>query len=161
MWLSKRVFLLSSLAAFAACGFTPVYTPGGNANRLQDAVVVAAPKTQSDYFLVVRLEERLGHGALARFDLATTTTYDEQPMAVTSDGVTSRINLVGQTSYKLSNRHNGDIVTEGEVTSFTGFSASGSTVSSLAAKRDAQERLSIILADKIVNRLFAAVPDLP
>jgi LPS-assembly lipoprotein len=45
-------------------------------------------------------------------------------------------------------------VTSGSVDNFTGYSATGTTVATLAAERDAQERLMTILADQIVTRLL-------
>ncbi|HCQ58330.1 MAG TPA: hypothetical protein DIU10_10575, partial [Sulfitobacter sp.] len=53
----------------------------------------------------------------------------------------------------------GQIVTSGKVESFTGYSATGTTVATRAAELDAQERLMVILADLVVSRLYAA--DLP
>ena len=49
-------------------------------------------------------------------------------------------------------------VTSGTVDSFTGYSATGSTVATRAARADAEERLTTILADQIVTRLIAAAP---
>ena len=50
-------------------------------------------------------------------------------------------------------------MTSGTVNNFTAYSATGSTVATLAAERDALERLMVILGDQITTRLFAA--DLP
>jgi LPS-assembly lipoprotein len=46
------------------------------------------------------------------------------------------------------------------VNSFTSSSAAGSTISSQATREDAQERLMIILADKLIDHLIANA-DLP
>ena len=43
----------------------------------------------------------------------------------------------------------------GSETNFTGYSATGSTVETLAGERDAFERLMRILADQIAARLLA------
>ena len=52
----------------------------------------------------------------------------------------------------------GAVVTQGNVGGFTGYSATGSTVATTAARTDAQDRLMVILADQIVTRLIAAAP---
>ena len=48
----------------------------------------------------------------------------------------------------------------GRVESFTSYSATGSTVATLAADTDAATRLRQILADQIATRLIAAAPGL-
>jgi LPS-assembly lipoprotein len=52
-------------------------------------------------------------------------------------------------------------VRQGRVSDFTGFSATGSTVATLAAERDATARLMVILADQIVDRLVISASGLP
>ena len=66
-WSNRRVFLTSlvAMAALGACGFTPVYAPGGSADGLRDGVTVAAPNDANSYELVKRLEERLGRNLSA------------------------------------------------------------------------------------------------
>ena len=46
-------------------------------------------------------------------------------------------------------------MTSGTVQSFTSYSATGSTIATLAAQRDARARLMQILADQIAQRLAA------
>ena len=55
---------------------------------------------------------------------------------------------------------NGTRLTEGVAQSFTAWSATGSTVSGLAAEEDAAYRLMRILADQITTRLVASVGSL-
>ena len=49
------------------------------------------------------------------------------------------------------------IVASGNVQNFTGYSATGSTVETLAGERDAQRRLMTILADQITIELLTTV----
>ena len=58
--------------------------------------------------------------------------------------------------FTLTETATGVIVTSGKVNNFVGYSATGTTVATLAAEEDAQERLMNILADQIVRRLYAA-----
>ena len=53
------------------------------------------------------------------------------------------------------------VLLSGNVDSFTGYSATGTTVATRAAERDAYERLMTILADQIVTRLEAGAGALP
>ena len=147
------------LLALAACGFEPVYGPGGAGTALQNRVLVDAPEDRFGYFLVREVETRLGRAATPRWGLALTTTTTEDGLAIDSEGNTRRYNLLGTTSYALRDLDSGQIVTSGKVESFTGYSATGTTVATRAAELDAQERLMVILADLVVSRLYAA--DLP
>ena len=88
-----------------------------------------------------------------------TLETSEEGLAINSEGDTTRYNLVGRAGYALRDTQTGSIVTSGMVQNFTAYSATGSTVATLAAQRDAIERLMVILGDQIVVRLYTA--DLP
>ncbi|MCM2562540.1 LPS assembly lipoprotein LptE [Lutimaribacter sp. EGI FJ00015] len=162
MSLSKRDFLMLALAVpIAACGFTPAYGPQGGAGKLQNRVTVQAPDTRADYLLVQRLEERLGRASSPAYLLETDLDIAEERMAVTTNNITTRFNLVGRLTYRLRDAGTGEELSDGRVDSFTGYSATGSTVATLAAERDAQARLANILADQLVTRLIASAANLP
>ncbi|GGE44204.1 hypothetical protein GCM10011360_34340 [Primorskyibacter flagellatus] len=152
-----RRLLLTLLAALplAACGFTPAYAPQGGADTLSRAVQVRAPVTRNDYMLTRQLETRLGRAVAADYLLDYTLTVQDERIAITANNITRRFNLVGRASYTLTTM-DGTTVTRGTVDSFTGYSATGSTVATRAARADAEERLTTILADQIVTRLIAA-----
>jgi LPS-assembly lipoprotein len=156
----RRFLLLAPLAlALAACGFQPVHGPGGTGALLQDRVVVDAPNDRNGYLLVRELEERLGRGGNAAYGLALTTTTNEAQLAVNREGYIERFNLLGRTDYSLRELSTGAVLSSGYVENFTAYSATGTTVATLASEQDARERLMTILADQIVARLQAA--DLP
>lgn len=156
---NRRLLLLSGLGALAACGFAPAYGPGGAGTALMGRVEVDAPNTRGGYLLTQEIETRLGRPGNPRFGLSHTITLDTQAMAINRNNVASRFNLLGSVAYSLRDLETGASVTSGEVTSFTGYSASGSTVAVQAAERDAEARLMSILADQLLTRLLAA--DLP
>ena len=159
MSLYNRRFLLGLPLALAACGFTPVYAPGGNGAALRNQVLVQEPTTQSGYLLTRHLETRLGRAVAERFALDMTLETSEDELAINSEGDITRYNLIGRAGYALRDTLNGSVVTSGTVENFTSYSATGSTVATLAAQRNAIERLMVILGDQIVARLYAA--DLP
>ena len=159
MSLFSRRFLLALPLALAACGFTPVYGPGGAGTALRNQVLVQEPTTQQGYLLTRHLKTRLGRATNARFALDMTLETSEEGLAINSEGDTTRYNLVGRAGYALRDTQTGSIVTSGMVQNFTAYSATGSTVATLAAQRDAIERLMVILGDQIVVRLYTA--DLP
>lgn len=151
----RRTLLILLPAALAACGFTPVYGPGGNGERLRGRVRVAAPDSTDSYLLVRNLEERLGRAAQPAYALSFTLITDTQGQAITAANETTRYSIVGRVDYALKSLASGDVVASGQVDNFTGYSATGSTVETLAGERDARARLMTILADQIATRLYA------
>jgi LPS-assembly lipoprotein len=151
--LDRRTLLLAPLA-LAACGFQPVYGPGGSGTALQNHVLVDEPDDRDSYLLTREIEERLGRANPARFGLALNIATTEEGLAIDLAGNTTRYNLLGAVDYALRDLTTGQIVTSGTVENFTGYSATGSTVATLASAQDAQERLMSILADQILARLY-------
>ena len=153
--------LLLCAAAFtvagglAGCGFTPVYGPGGAGRALYGRIVFEAPPTEAGYLIIRELEERLGRATQADFHLLVEPVLEEDGQAITASGEITRISLLGQTEFALRRVGSDDILTSGDVQSFTGYSATGSTVETLAAESDARERLMTILADQIATRLLS------
>ena len=154
MWLSRRLFIALPLV-LAACGFAPVYAPQGAGARLHGNVAVTAPVTRDAYLLTQRLEERLGRSASGAFILDVDISVTQEGLAVDQKGNTTRYTLLGEARYSLTDTAVGTVATSGTVQNFTGYSATGTTVATLAAEKDAQKRLMIILADQIVTRLHS------
>lgn len=162
MWLSKRRDFLAilSAAALSGCGFTPAYAPGGAAENLLGQVEPTAPTTRDEQHFTRQIEARLGRADAPRYRLGYTLSIEEERMAITSSNITTRFNLIGQADYALHDADTGQTLTQGKVSQFTGYSASGTTVATLAAERQAHERLAQILANLIVTKLMASASDL-
>ncbi len=151
---NRRAVLVAPLLA-AACGFTPVYGTGGSGEVLQNQIRVSEPATRDTFLLTRRLEERLGRASSPSYRLTVDVDTATEDLAVDRAGNINRFNLLGDADYILVEDSTGRVVTSGRVSSFTSYSASGTTVSELAAERDAQERLMTLLADQIVVRLLS------
>ena len=159
MWLSNlKTVLFAAPLALAACGFTPVYGPGGGGQALQGAIRATDPANPTDYAFVRRFEERMGRGAL--YNLGYTLTVSQTGMGSTSTGSTTRIRLDGRATLVLSDAATGAALLRETVSGFTGYSTTGNTAATLAAKQDARERLMVILADKAVDVLLLNAADL-
>ncbi|MEM9575464.1 MAG: LPS assembly lipoprotein LptE [Pseudomonadota bacterium] len=156
MSLFDRRALLCLPLTLAACGFQPVYGTGGAGNALQNSISVSVPGDVDAYMLTRRLEERLGRATVPAYRLSVDVDTKREALAVNTDSNTNRFNLIGDASYVLVETATGRIVTSGEVDNFTGSSATGTTLATLAAERDARERLMTLLADQIVTRLLSA-----
>ena len=155
-----KLLMVLPFVALAACGFTPVYGTNGSANVLLNSVLVVEPKTRDGYLLTKQLETRLGRAANPRFDLGLEITTSEETLNINTEGNIERFNLLGIASYTLRDTQTGQITASGKVNSFTGYSATGTTVATQAAQHDAQKRLMVILADLIITNLIANA-DLP
>jgi LPS-assembly lipoprotein len=151
-----RRTLLTLIAALplAACGFTPAYGPGGPAKALLGRVSIASPTDKNEFDLVERLEERLGRTSAGRYSLSYSIRTTASGLAVTPTDDVTRFNIDGRVTYSLT-QTGSDKALAGEVTAFTSYSTSGTTVSTVAAREDAFQRLMVILADQIVTRLVA------
>lgn len=158
---NRRFVLLGLPAGLAACGFAPAYGPRGSAQRLQNAVLVDAPDSRPGYLLTRHIEERLGRGERQVYGLSYSISLSEDPIAISRTNVTTRYNLLGNVKYALRDLRSNAVVLSGQADSFTSYSASGTTVATQAAERDAEARLMVILADQILNRLTAEAGKLP
>lgn len=156
--LSRRTLLLTALAALPACGFQPVYGPNGAGSVLQGAVLVDTPVTRDDYLLTREIETRLGRANPGRYGLSYSIGVDPESVAISKTNVTTRYNLLGEATFALRDLETLEVITSGKASNFTGYSASGTTVATQAAERDARQRLMTILADQIIMRLVVAMP---
>lgn len=148
--------------ALSGCGFAPAYGPGGAARGLQDNIHIDEPDTRETYLITQRVEERLGTGgASAPYTLGLSVRVSESSQGSSSDGATTRFRLLGSLTYALRKAGEKTAFETGSVRNFTGYSATGSTAATLAAQRDARERLMVILADQMIDRLVLAAADLP
>ncbi len=159
MWSpDRRSLLLSALAlSLAGCGFTPAFAPGGGAAALLGQVRPDDPTDPDSFAFNRRIGERLGPaGADARYRLAVTPQVKTAAQGITADQAITRYALNGTADFTLTEVASGQVVAQGKVSSFSSHSATGTTIATLAAERDARDRLMVMLADQVVTRLIAA-----
>ena len=154
---SRRAILASALA-LAACGFSPVYGPGGVGGKLFGQIRTADPSTPDEFIFAGRIAERLGPDQSARFALAYKLRIAVVSQAITKDEVTTRYSLNGTADFVLSDAASGAQITRGQVSSFTSYSTTGTTIATMSAEQDAHDRLARMLADQVVTRLLAIDP---
>ena len=154
MWSSRRGILLGAVA-LGACGFTPIYGPGGG-EALWGAIRAEDPSDTESFAFVQAFEARLGLPASARFRLTYEIEVTETGQAITGSNDITRFTVDGIVRYQLFAISAEAPLLSGEVQSFTSYSAGGSTLATLSAQRDARARLMRILAEQISTRLLAA-----
>lgn len=151
MWWPKAALIL----ALAGCGFAPVYGPDGAGHRFHGQITLAAPKTSDGFAFVDRLHERLGpDGAAYHLDYRLAVASLAQ--AITPNEVTRRYSLNGTAVFTL--RQGDQVVARGQVSNFTSYSTTGTTIATLSAEQDARRRLMRMLADQVVTQILAQRP---
>ena len=156
----RRFGVILAAAALAGCGFTPVYGPDGTGAALLGQLSLDPPQDRNDYLLQRRIEERLGQATAGAWRLSTQIKTDNIGLGFTTDGDITRYNINGSTDYTLRRTGSSKIFRQGKIQHFTSYSATGTTVATLAAKRDAEVRLMTILADQIIDQLLIISEDL-
>ncbi len=156
----RRFGVVLAAAALAGCGFTPVYGPDGTGAALLGQLSLDPPQDRNDYLLQRRIEERLGQATAGAWRLSTQIKTDDIGLGFTTDGDITRYNINGTTDYTLRRTGSSKIFRQGKIQHFTSYSATGTTVATLAAKRDAEVRLMTILADQIIDQLLIISEDL-
>ncbi|MEL6642366.1 MAG: LPS assembly lipoprotein LptE [Pseudomonadota bacterium] len=159
MSLFSRRTLLALPALLAACGFAPVYGPGGSAEGLRGRVVVDPPRDTVGFELVRQLEDRLGLAAAAQYRLTAEVFLSEEELGITPDQEITRFNLLGRAVFQLRDIGTDAILSDGELTNFTSYSATGTPFATQTARQSATDRLMSTLADQIVARLLITAPE--
>lgn len=157
---SDRALRASALAgalALAGCGFEPLYDPAGPAASVAGRVEVAVIPGTTGYLMRERLVERLGEGGAPTHRLAVDLKLSQVGVALTEDDVTSRFDVVGVADWKLTPIAGTVPAMAEEARAVSGYSAPTSATTSafaiLSARRDAEERLALVLADRIAQRI--------
>ena len=154
MWLFNRRGLLVAMLALVGCGLAPIHGVGSKSKVFRNAVLVQAPTNRVEFELVRNLELQLGQATAKRYDLRYKLNVDERVIVVSAAQEINRFSLVGVLDFSLRDE-NGVVFLNETAKSFTGYSATGTTVATESSKRDAYDRLMVILAEKVSNVLWA------
>ncbi|WP_224816849.1 LPS assembly lipoprotein LptE [Hasllibacter sp. MH4015] len=154
----NRRHLLLGLGALplGACNFQPVYGNGGSGDVIRNRITVAAPDTRLEFEMVARLEDRLGVGGA--YSLSYDVTTSTRNVAIDGAENIDRINVIGSLAFTVREAGTGRVVQTGEVSTFTAYATTASPVATASARRDAEDRLAVALADQVVSRLIAGAP---
>lgn len=157
----RALSVLAAPLVLAGCGFTPVYAPDASATRLRGTIAYTDPRDPDQFDIARHVEQRLGIASNPQFQLVILPEVDIEALAVAAEEDITRFDLLGEADYALAEIATGTVLMSGRVTTFTSYSATGNTVSSLAAQRDARSRLMVALTDLVLTRIIAAADTLP
>ena len=153
MWLSSRCGFFLAALALAGCDLVPVNGANTKFQLLRNTVLVQAPTNRVEFELVRNLEVQLGQAVSKLYDLQYKLSIDEDIVVVSAKQEINRFSLVGLLEYSLVDSGGVVLLTE-TAKSFTGYSATGTTVATQRSKRDAYDRLMVILAKQVSNSLL-------
>ena len=110
-------------------------------------------QNRAEFELVRNLEKQFGRLVSRRYDLNYNLNIKEEKIVVSASQAFERYSLVGSLKYKLVDE-DGLVILANTAKSFTGYSATGTALATEVAKRDAQDRLMVILADQVLHSLL-------
>ncbi len=158
---TRRTALATGLASLlAACGFEPLYDPGGPAAALDGRVAIDVIPGTPGFLMRERLIERLGPATAPTHRLAVELSLSQVGVAITEQDVTNRYDVIGVADWRLyANDATRPVMAE-QSRYVTGYSApSSATAQAYAvqtARQNANERLALVLADRIAQRIAVA-----
>ncbi len=151
----NRRFLILAAGALAGCGFEPALAPGGAGDAIRGKIRIDDPTDRNTFLFIKRFEERNGTSSGDDYVMRVTIRTRDEGGAINQAQETTRFNVIGTATFSVSASGSERVLTKGTVESFTSYSATGTTVSTMTTERDAKERLMIILADQVLARLTA------
>ena len=152
MRLWSGILALTTALLVSGCGFSPAFGTNSRAEDLRNQVVVSTPSSRIGFNLRAALQDRFGLVDEGRYALDVVVDQERTVAAVSEDGDTTRFDLTGRANWTLMEM--GQAVGQGTATSFSSYSATGSTVAAQSAADDAEVRLAAKIAELIVADLI-------
>lgn len=163
MWFSSlpiaALAAAAGISALASCGFEPMHAGDSAEASLRGKIKVQLSEGDVGFAMTERLRDLVGHApANPEYLLSVSVQTETKTVSIASDNAILRLNLVGRATADLSRVDNGETVYRDQLTNFTSYSATGSTVGTLTARKDAEKRLVWALAEQTVARILAVSP---
>lgn len=148
---------LAAAAMVAACGFQPVYAPGGSARSI-GPVTVTEIEGRTGFLVRQELQKRFQPGAQHAGAQPRTLTLklQEDLIGVVSrlDGFAARSDLFGTVAYSLSPAEPGGAAISGFVQVSVGLNQDGAPFGDVALQSDAEQRLAVAIAERLYAELL-------
>ena len=145
--LSFKKIIYASLFFISACGFNPVYTDS-NTSKLLGQISIQEPSTQNDFIFYSQLIDRFGD----RGDKYTLS-------GLNFDGTVHRVEISGSVLFNLKESGTGTEILSDRAELYLSYSTAGSTAAVLNAKRVTNKQLTVLLANKVADRVLLAIID--
>ena len=156
---TTALFLGFILLLVSACGFQPLYGTKSTRDRsLADLNSVAIDPIPDRIGQLVRnnLIDRMhtqGRNQTPRYRLKISLNLESEGLAVRSDDVVTRRNLVLTADYKIMNSNGDKELFTGRTFSIASYNVVGSDYANLSARRDAHVRTAREVSEEIKNQV--------
>ena len=152
----RRFLAFGAAIGVSACGFKPVYRKGAASTDLRGLVLLPEAVDPISFAYRERLRRRFGDaGEQAVYLLENATKIEESGIAITQASDVTRYRVLGETEWRLVNRETSEVLIADTASAFTGFDATSSAFSVREARKAAEERLAIELAELTISAISA------
>ncbi|MBW4330712.1 hypothetical protein KY084_07445 [Stakelama sp. CBK3Z-3] len=161
----RRLAVLALLSVtLGGCGLQPLYSGGsqGAVASTLSSIEVAPIKGRDGWLMANALRDRLApDGTASRYRLEVTLDDSITGLGVRRDDSVSRERRTLRARYQLIESSSGTVVVDATAGSDAGIDVVGSEYATIAAEQTALERLTGIVADKIVGQLAVYAREAP
>lgn len=164
-WARKAAILVAAVALLSACQVRPLYAPSSQATgtagpqAVLAAIAIDLPRTRSEQTFRNALSFLLHGGrepAAPRYDLIYRLTIRSQEIAIErGTGTPNAYQLSSSVSFLVKDIGTGQEVFGTNVTAVDSYTRSSQNFANIRARRDAEERLTRVLAELAQARLAA------
>ena len=155
--LSFKKIIHASLFIISACGFNPVYTDS-NSSKLIGQISIQEPNTQNDFIFYSQLIDRFGDRG-EKYTLSYAISTSTEDRGLNFDGTVHRVEISGSVLFNLKESETGTEILSDRAEIHLSYSNAGSTAAVLNSKRVTNKQLTVLLANKVADRVLLAIVD--
>ena len=155
--LSFKKIIYASLFFISACGFNPVYRDS-NTSKLLGQISIQEPSTQNDFIFYSQLIDRFGDRG-DKYTLSYAISTSTEDKASDFDGTVHRVEISCSVLFNLKESGTGTESLSDRAELYLSYSNAGSTAAVLNAKRVTNKQLTVLLANKVADRVLLAIID--
>lgn len=156
----RSLAALALVSLLAACGFAPVYAPGGAAGGGSGPIRIAEIDGRTGHFLRQELVRTIGQGVpgvTGQAELDVELVESIVRLGFAPDQAASRSDYIGTAQWTLRGA-DGLLIANGDVREAASFNFADAAYADIAAQTAAKERVATMLARSIRDQvIFAAV----
>lgn len=163
---ARRLLLSAGMAvllAMSACGFEPVYAPGGGRISTElAAVVVEQPPGSVGQAMRLAILDGIGDrntGVRPQYRLRTRLEVEKERVAIQVDESAARVNVTVTATWSLLDAAGLTTLDSGDIRRSVAYNVVDDTFASLMAERDAERLAGQEVGQAIRTRLLLALRD--
>ena len=156
--LDRRLLLFGGLTALlGGCGYKPLLGRNGPARDLKGEFAYSVAGGRDGFIIEEMLRHRLGEtDSSPDYDLIVSLTTNLRDSGVSGSGGIDRKSIDGIATFEVRDSHDGTVLLNSSVHGSTSWTATSQEISSLTARRSAEDRLYEQVSQRIADQIFAA-----